>query len=398
MNKYKYKAINENGRYVTGTITADNPADLASMIKSSELEIVSYKIENAKGSIFSGNISTKDIISMFIHLEQLDKAGVPIIDSISDLKESSDSFKIKNLMHEVHESIKKGSLLSESLAKHPKVFSPTYVGLINSGEKTGNLGNAFNSIIEDLKWNIEIKRKAKKATVGPLFGVIVAFLVLAVMMGVVVPKVTGFLATQSIKLPVATTSLIAFSHFAQNYWYILIGFLPSIMMLMKVLGRVPDLAIVIDDLKLKAPIIGPILSKLDSARFCQFFSMTFKSGLGVIECLDSAGMVIKNAAIKKSILVVKQQVSDGKSLAKAIASTGYFPNLVVRMFKIGEDSGNMESALLNIKFFYDREINDSIDKLVGMIQPTLTFIIGGMVAWVTVGVFGPIYGSFGSIK
>jgi type IV pilus assembly protein PilC len=126
--------------------------------------------------------------------------------------------------------------------------------------------------------------------------------------------------------------------------------------------------------------------------------MTFKSGLGVIECLDAASGVIKNKAIKKSIIVVKQQVSDGQSLAKSLALTGYFPNLVIRMFKIGEESGNMESALQNIKFFYDREINDSIDRLVGMIQPTLTIVMGGMIAWITIAVFGPIYGSFSKIQ
>jgi type IV pilus assembly protein PilC len=164
------------------------------------------------------------------------------------------------------------------------------------------------------------------------------------------------------------------------------------------MGRFPEMALRIDDFKLKIPIMGGILNKLDAAKFCQFFSMTFKSGLGVLECLDAAGGVIKNKAIKKSIIMVKEQVSEGQSLAKSIALTGYFPNLVVRMFKIGEDSGNMESALHNIKFFYDREINDSIDKLVAMIQPTLTMVMGGMIAWITIAVFGPIYSTFSKLS
>jgi type IV pilus assembly protein PilC len=138
--------------------------------------------------------------------------------------------------------------------------------------------------------------------------------------------------------------------------------------------------------------------KIDSAKFCQFFAMTFKSGLGVIECLESGRLVVSNEAMKRSILVVKQQVSDGQSLAKALANSGLFPALVVRMFKVGEESGNMSDALQNVQFFYDREINDSIDRLVGLIQPTLTFVMGGMIAWVTIAVFGPIYGSFSKIK
>ena len=158
------------------------------------------------------------------------------------------------------------------------------------------------------------------------------------------------------------------------------------------------MAVIIDDLKLKLPIFGPIINKIDAAKFCQFFSMTFKSGLGVLECLESSSGVIKNSAIKKSIATVRQQVSDGQALSKAIAATGYFPNLVVRMFKIGEESGNMESALNNIKFFYDREINDSIDRLVSMIQPTITIVMGSMIAWITIAVFGPIYSTFSKVN
>lgn len=399
MNRYSYKAINDSGQYVNGKMMADNPAELVSMLHSTHLELISYKVENPKSSLsLFDRVKTKDLISMFIHLEQLDKAGVPIVDSISDLKETADSTKVRNLMHEIHESIKKGSLFSESLAKHPEVFSAVYVGLIAAGEKTGKLSQAFSSIVADLKWSSDLKRKAKKATVGPVFGLLVMGAVMAVMMGVVVPKVTGFLLLQNIALPPATTALIALSNFVQDYWIPLLLAIPTAIIAVKILKKAPEIEVKIDALKLKVPIIGAVLVKIDSAKFCQFFAMTFRSGLGVIECLDAAGQVISNAAMRRSILVVKQQVSDGQSLAKAIAYSGLFPSLVVRMFKVGEDSGNMSDALQNIQFFYDREINDSIDRLVSMIQPALTFVMGGMIAWVTIAVFGPIYGSFANIK
>ena len=399
MNRYKYRAINEEGKRINGKMTADNPAELASMLHSTHLELISYKAEKVshRTGIFD-RVKTRDLISMFIHLEQLDKAGVPIVDSISDLKDTADSTKVRNLMHEIHESIKNGNLFSESLARHPQIFSAVYVGLIAAGEKTGHLAQAFSSIVEDLKWSSDLKRKAQKATIGPLFGLIVMAGVMGVMMGLVVPKVTGFLLLQNIALPASTRSLIAFANFVQSYWPFLIFTIPALFIAIKILRRMPEVAVSIDALKLQIPVIGPVLTKIDSAKFCQFFGMTFKSGLGVIECLDAASLVIGNTAIRRSILVVKQQVSDGQSLGRAISSSGYFPNLVVRMFKIGEESGNMDDALKNIQFFYDREINDSIDRLVGLIQPTLTFVMGGMIAWVTIAVFGPIYGTFANIR
>jgi type IV pilus assembly protein PilC len=207
------------------------------------------------------------------------------------------------------------------------------------------------------------------------------------------------LATQDIELPFLTVALMKFSDFIKSNWYFIILTPPVIWTTVKILRRSSeDMAVIIDDLKLKLPIFGPIINKIDAAKFCQFFSMTFKSGLGVLECLESSSGVIKNSAIKKSIAAVRQQVSDGQALSKAIGNTGYFPNLVVRMFKIGEESGNMESALNNIKFFYDREINDSIDRLVSMIQPAITIVMGGMIAWITIAVFGPIYSTFSKVS
>jgi type IV pilus assembly protein PilC len=214
---------------------------------------------------------------------------------------------------------------------------------------------------------------------------------------VVVPKVTGFLAAQDVSLPMTTRSLIGFSQFIQNYWYIIVFSIPAIWLTLKILARSEEIAVQLDDIKLKIPVIGSIMTKIDAAKFCQFFAMTFRSGLGVIDCLDASSKVIKNRAIRRSISSVKQQVSDGQSIAASIASTHYFPSLVIRMFKIGEESGNMENALQNIKFFHDREINDSIDKLVGMIQPTLTIVMGAMIGWITISVFGPIYSTFSKV-
>ncbi len=400
MNRYSYKAVNDEGKYVRGKLSAENPAELLTMLRSTKLELISYKTEKLHQSFnLFDRIKTKDLIMMFVHLEQLDKAGVPILESIAELKDNADSLRVRNLAHEIHDAIVSGSLFSESLAKHPHIFNPVYVGLIAAGEKTGRLAATFNNIVEDLKWSTDLKRKTRRAILGPMFGIFLIIIVLSVMMGIVVPRVTSFLMMQNIELPTLTRALIGFSEFMKSYWLPFILFFPAMFLLIKLLSIASqNFAIRIDAIKLRIPLIGPILSKLDIAKFCQFFAMTFKSGLGVIECLESASLVISNKAVKQSIALVKQQVSSGQSLTKSLAQTGYFPSLVTRMFKVGEDSGNMEDSLMNIKFFYDREINDSIEGLVSLIQPALTMVMGGMIAWITMAVFGPIYSSFSALK
>jgi type IV pilus assembly protein PilC len=400
MNFYRFKSVDNFGKFHSGKMQAENQLDLTAMLKSNGQELISFKEEKKSflTSLFSF-IKTKDLVVIFVQLEQLDRAGVSLLDSIYDLKETSDSPRVKSLMSEVYDSIRNGSLFSESLAKHPDIFKPVYIGLLSAGEKTGNLSDAFASIIEDLKWNADIKRKASKAIRGPLFGIFVMIIVLSVMTSVVIPKVTSFLLAQNIDLPAITTSLISFSDFFKAHGIKVVIAIPSLWFSQKLIAKYSNnLAIKIDNLKLKTPIIGPILNKIDSAKFCQFFSITFKSGMGVLECLEAASKVVQNQAIRNAILNVKYQVSDGQSLAKSVESVGYFPRLVIRMLKIGEESGNMENALANIKFFYDREINDSIEKLVSMIQPALTIVMGGMIGWITIAVFGPIYETFSKIQ
>jgi len=392
MNKYKYKAINEEGKYVRGRISAKSPGELEVILKNSQNYLVSYHID--KGSAFDGKLTTKELIAMFSHLEQLDKSGISIVDAIIDVKDSADSVRIRNLMQEIYEALKNGSMLSDAFAKHPTVFQPVFIGLIGTGEKTGNLNTAFKSIVDHLKWTAEMKRKTTKAIRYPLFSLGVMLTVVGIMTTFVVPKVTEFLLSQQIALPGVTLALIAFSDFASNNGFEIIISIPIIVVIYKVLNRLPNISTKIDELKLHIPVFGPIINKIDSSRFCHFFSITFKSGLGVLECLDSAKDVVGNRAIRESINIAKQQISDGQSLSKSIAATGHFPRLVVRMFDVGEVSGNMEESLDNIRFFYDQEINDSIDKMVGMIQPALTLIMGGMMAWITIAVFGPIYSSF----
>ena len=240
-----------------------------------------------------------------------------------------------------------------------------------------------------------MKRKITKATTYPMFSLFVMFVVLGVMTTVVVPKVTEFLTSQNIALPAMTRGLIGFSNFFQhNMLMIILGSI-ALFVFYKALNRIPKIAIKLDEFKLHIPVFGKIINKIDASQFCHIFAITFKSGLGVLECLESAKDVIKNRAMRESIEIAKTQVADGKHLAKAIGATGHFPSMISKMFEVGEVSGNMGESLDNIRYFYDREINDSIDKMVGMIQPMLTLVMGGMMAWITIAVFGPIYSSFG---
>lgn len=397
--KYRYKAISKaSGKVVRGAVQAENPTNLEYTLRESEMDLISFtEVRESKLATFlSGRVTTKDIISVFIHLEQLDKAGVTILESLDDLREGTDSPKIRDMAQSMHEAIKGGKMLSEAMSEHKKIFNPVVVNLVKASEKTGSLHEAFSNILHNIRWSAEIKRKTMKAIRYPLFSLMVMFGTAAMMLKVVVPKVTKFILDQNIELPVYTSALIGFSDFFQNYlWYMVI--IPIVLFVgIKMLALNDSIAVKMDDIKTRMPVFGKVIIKLEASRFCHFFATSFKGGIPVLECLRITEDIIQNKAIKASIGMVREKVAEGNKLAPSIALTGYFPNLVVRMFKIGEESGNMVDALQNIEYFYNKEVNDTIDKMIGVIQPMLTFVMGGLMAWIALAVFGPLYGSFGN--
>jgi type IV pilus assembly protein PilC len=214
-----------------------------------------------------------------------------------------------------------------------------------------------------------------------------------------VPKMLEFIVSQGFDIPIHTRALIAFSHAFQNYWYLIFGIPVVSFVLIKIMYRInEDFAYKCDAITLKLPLIGPVVRKIDMARFVHFFAVMFNSGIDIIDSLESAKGVVSNRVLKESVELVKTNVTDGNSITSSLRLSNQFPNLVVRMFKVGEDSGNMQGALENINFFYDREVNDAVDGLVGSIQPIMTVVMGGMIFWIIAAVFGPLYQSFSKMK
>lgn len=399
MPAFNYSAINEAGRKIRGVVVADNELDLEARLKQIGLDLVdSREVAARKSSRFS-RIRLKDLIVLCMHLEQLDRAGVPLHDALADVRDSSESDKLRDVMTGVYEAVKNGSMLSKAMAAYPRVFGEVFTGLVAAGEKTGNLAESFMHLGEHLKWSAEIRRKIKKATRYPLALVIVISCVVSILMIFVVPKLVEFIVGQGFEVPIHTRALIAVSHAFENYWYLILGVPVAIVVLLIAFYRFSEaFAFKADAILLKTPLIGPVIRKIDMARFTHFFAVTFNSGIDVLDSLESAKAVVGNRVLRQSIDLVKTNVMEGSSLTASLRMSNQFPMLVIRMFKVGEDSGNMAEALENINFFYNREVNDSVDAMVGMIQPTLTVVMGLIIFWVIAAVFGPLYDSFSKMK
>lgn len=394
---YKYTAINESGKISKGSLFASNELDLEQKLEDIGLDILDSRV--AKGvNVGFGGIKTMDLIIFCVSMQQLNKAGVPLLDALMDVRDTSENQSFRMLVGDIYESVKGGEVLSKALSNHPKYFDDVFVGLIAAGEKTGNIDESFGNLAEHLKWNDLLKKKIKKAIRYPMFLLFLMSLVVTVMMLFVVPKLVDFLVNQGFNLPIHTKALISFSKFFVAYWPVIFG-LPifSIILLIFLRRVVFSVRYFTDGLLLKMPFVGKVILKIDISRFCRFFSITYESGIPVLECLETARDVVGNVVIKSTIRDIVGSVSNGSSLTKSVHSTRRFPSMVVRMFKVGEDSGNMSLALDNVNFFYEKEVNDSVDTMVGIIQPALIIVMGVMMFWIIASVFGPLYETFNKI-
>ena len=396
---YNYKAINDKTRTIRGEITAANDIDLEERLKVIGLILIDFKlVKVGKGGFFS-KIRLRDMLVMCLHMEQLSRAGVPLMEAIADVRDAADAPKLRDVLTDVFESVKSGDMLSQAMAKHPKIFDSVFVGLVKAGEKTGNLAESFNHLADHLKWTSEIRRKVKKAMGYPIFLGITITIVISVLMVFMVPKLTAFIEGQGFSIPIHTRALIWLSrNFAEN-WYYIFGVPIAIFFTLITCYRTSEtFAYHADSFILRVPAIGSTLKKIDLARFSHFFSVMFRSGIDILESLSTAKNVVNNRVLKESVQMVRDLVSEGNSLTGSLRLSGRFPNLVIRMFKIGEDSGNMNESLDNINFFYDKEVNDAVDKMIAMIQPAMIIILGGIILWIVAAMFGPLYDSLSKMN
>ena len=353
-------------------------------------------------------ITLRDVIQLFVQMEQMQSAGVPLLDSLSDVRDSTENDQLRDIMSEIYRDVSDGSALSEAMSKHEKVFKPLYISLIEAGEETGDMPGSYLQLVKYLKWVDSIQAKIRKATRYPIIVTCVVLITIVFMMSVVVPQIVGFLKFLDLELPWFTVWLIATSNFMVEEQLNILGIpiygsfivlaVPAMLFgLVKLLRKSSDsIAYRLDSWYLEAPVIGPLIRKISIARYAQTFGALFASGIDVISALEASRATVSNLLMIDAMESVEGHVKAGSPLSEAFNASGEFPSMVVRMVRVGEESGNLTPVLDQVSEFYTHDVNEAIEGLIEMIQPTLTAILGLMIAWIAAGSLGPIYMNLGN--
>ena len=398
MITFRYRALAEDGRRVRGELDAADLVDLEQRLRAQGLLLITGR-PRRRGLLRAPQIPRRELITFCFHLEQLSRAGVPIIEGLTDLRDSIEHPRFREVIAGTIESIEGGQTLSEAMAQHPGVFDKVFVSLVRAGESTGRLPEVLKNIIDSLKWEDELASHTKKVIMYPAFVGSIVMAATFFLMIYMVPQLKQFVKNMGQELPPQTKALFFVSDLLVAYWYIVlllpiiggaIGFL--------VLRTNPAARLRFDGFKLRLPVIGDITRKIILSRFANTFALLYSSGIPILDSIRTTQSVVGNRVIEEGLVRVEQLIGEGQNVTSAFHTVGLFPPLVIRMLKVGEGTGALDDALTNVSYFYNRDVKESVEKVQAMIEPMLTVLLGAMLGWIMLSVLGPVYDVISKIK
>ncbi len=393
METYVWTGLDKRGQRMKGEYTTKNASLVKAELRRQGInpQTVKPKPKPLFGKAGS-TIKSRDISVFSRQLATMMAAGVPMVQGFEIVAGGQNNPRMKDMLVDIKSEIEGGSALHESLGKYPVQFDELYRNLVRAGESAGVLDTVLDTIA-NYQENIEaIKGKIKKAMFYPAMVLAVAVIVSCILLIFVIPQFEEVFKNFGADLPAFTQMLINISRFMVDWWWVIllavVGGIVGIVLLYK---RSEKFAHMVGRGLLKLPIVGEILRQSAMARFARTLGVTFRAGVPLVEALDSVagatGSVVYNEAVKR----IREDVAVGHQLQLAIRQTGLFPNMVVQMVSIGEESGALDAMLFKIAEFYEQEVNNAVDALSSLLEPFIMVIIGVLVGGMVVGMYLPIF-------
>ncbi len=393
MQEYRYRAMDAFGKVRSGTLVAKNELEVEHRLENQGLDMIACN-EHKRSTIRLGSssIARRDIINMVFHLEQLTRSGVPLLDALMDLRDSMPNGYYRDVLTGLIEAIAGGKNFSGALAEFPQDFDEVFRSLIAVGEESGELPRVLREMGENLRWSDELIAKTRKILMYPSIVTVVVLVVFAFMMIYLVPKIVPFVTELGGEIPFHTQALIAVSDFVGNYWYMLVLVPLGAVAFIQLAARSrPEIRYIVDRLSFRIPIFGRLSFKIKLARFSNYMALLYASGVTLLRSLEICEKLVGNTYMADSIHRARQSIAEGGGISDSFASVEMFPPLIIRMLRVGENTGDLDKALENVSYFYNREIQETIDTIEPAIAPVLTIIMGSLLGWIMLSVLGPVW-------
>lgn len=393
--KFSYKAKDKEGKIRSGLVVASDQQRAEQLLGENGLTIISLAEEQedlwSKINPFGKTVKNKDIVLFSRQLATLVSARVPILQALRILEEQVTNKYLISIVLDLIQSVENGESLSLAMNKHDKIFGSVYVSLVKSGEVSGSLDKSLSYLADQLEKDYELRSKVKSALTYPGFVLGALGVVGVLMFKFVLPKLTAVLEEQGGELPAVSKGLIAFTHFFDKFWWVVLLVFACIVVGAKFyvstnMGRYHW-----DRLKIKLPIIGDIFKKIYLARFARNLSTLVIGGIPIIKSLQIVSDIINNVIYRDIVLESVTKISAGKSISEGLSGHDEFPNIVIQMVKVGEQTAQLDEIMGKLASFYEKEVDNKVATLATLLEPVIMIILGIGVGLLVAGVLMPIY-------
>ena len=405
VEEYTYRAVDATGGgVVKGTIEASSEHAVAAKLRAQGLTPLEVGLTSKTGLNreitipgFAKRVKVGTLAVFAKQMAGLINAGLPLMRTLAILTEQAEDKRLRNALVKVHASVESGSAFSAALAQHPDVFPPLMVSMVRVGEAGGFLGQSLTTVAETYKNEAELQDKIKSATTYPLIVLSIAIIGVIAMVTFVVPVFEGMFSGLGSQLPVPTQILVVISK--NMFWALPVMIIGGIVLWFWWVRNLDSTAVrkVIDPIKLKLPVFGPLATKIAVARFTRGLAMMLKAGVPLVQALSIVGAASNNYRVEEAVKAVQESVKQGKSFAAPLAKAQIFPPMVAQMAAVGEESGTLPDMLASIADFYEGEVKTAAEQLTASIEPILIVGIGIIIGGMVVSLYLPIFSIYGEI-
>lgn len=388
-----WQGTNRQGRRVKGQLSGDNINQVKAELRRQGIAVI--KVKKKPKDLFAPRkpkIKSSDIAVFSRMLATMMSSGVPLMQALQIIGEGHENASMQEMILAIKADVESGTSLAESLGKFPLYFDDLYINLVNAGEQSGTLETLLHEIADYQEKTEALKAKIRKALVYPAAIIVVAFIVTAILMIFVIPQFESLFLGFGADLPGLTKLVIHVSEVFQEKWWLIFGIIIGIVVgFLAAKKRSRKVQHFLDRMMLKLPVIGAVLHKAAIARFSRTFSTMFKAGVPMVEAMTSVAGATGNIVYGEATLVMRDDVATGTQLNKAMTDTELFPNMVIQMTAIGEESGSLDSMLAKVADFYESEVDDAVDNLTALMEPVIMVFLGGIVGTLVIAMYLPIF-------
>ncbi|MEW6664833.1 MAG: type II secretion system inner membrane protein GspF [Thermodesulfobacteriota bacterium] len=401
MAVYEYKALNNKGKEITGIIEADGRVSAGLLLKKMDLfpvaiaETTEKTIEDKRRDISLGwvfeRVSRADVSVFTTQFAALIEAGMPVVTSFEIVIQQTEKRALKRMLSIVKDEVNKGSSLADAFRLFPRLFSPLYVNMVRAGEESGSLEIVMRRLADFLQGQLEMRSKIVASLAYPALMFVVGIAVVFFLVTFVIPTVTGIFEEMKQALPLPTLILLSLSEILKKTWIYLLASVVALVLFYRRYRRTAGGRERLDRWKLRLPLIGTQYRRILMTRFTRTLGTLLSNGVPVVTSFDIVKNIIDNTLISKEIERARDDIREGKEIARPLAQNGVFPPIVVNMIAVGEKSGQLEEMLNRVSRILEAEMESSLKRLMSLVEPVMILLMGAIVAFIVISILLPIF-------